>query len=615
MKRFSLICSLIIVMAVHALAALNVDNTTPLSDNHRVIYELNVYDFTSQGTFAAATQRLPELRKLGIDIIWLMPIHPRGVNGKIGSLGSPYAVRDYKAVNPAHGTLADLQTFVNTAHSLGMKVWLDWVPNHTALDHAWVSSHPEYYVRVNGVIQHPNNYGDVYQLNYSSTAMKNAMIDAMRYWVNNADIDGFRCDYASSSAIGPAFWTQAINALQTNDRNKAVEFMAEADFTGWDVNQDLYGCGFTYDYAWGYADGIKSVGTGTDATNMKNAANSLLNVLGNKYANMSRMSYITNHDDIGNNFSSNYMTQCGSNVPPLTVMYFTFFGMPLLYNGQEIGSTTILNYFEHNSINWNNVNTKIRNTIRALVALKHTLPALADGTASERASTRVLNTNNSSVFAFEKTKGNNKVIVVLNLGTGSTNVTLSGITAGSYTRVLDSETIASGFNTSSVTFTSSPSIRVEAKGYQVYTNESGFVTKHIYVDNRTSWAQFDLYAWGDCEFYGPWPGATSPSYVEKNGIRWRDYPYTVSEGQTNMTMHLIFHNNIGEFDPNDRRQLLDLYLVDDHYLTIYDDHYDHSTDLEQVESVTAAPSKYLRDGQLFILRGDRSYTVSGQRVY
>jgi len=616
MKRLSLICILMITIAVQAFAVLNVDNTTPLSDHHRVIYELNVYDFTSQGTFAAATQRLPELRTLGIDIIWLMPIHPRGIQGKIGSLGSPYAVRDYTAVNPAHGTLTDLQTFVTTAHSLGMQVWLDWVPNHTALDHAWVTSHPEYYVRSNGVIQHPNNYGDVYQLDYSSTEMKNAMIDAMRYWVNTADIDGFRCDYASSPAIGSTFWTQAITALQTNDRNKTVEFMAEADFTGWDVDQSLYNCGFRYDYAWGYADGIKSVNQGTSCSNLKNAANSLLNVLGNKYANMSRMSYLTNHDDIGNNFSGNYMTQCGDNVPPLTVMYFTFFGMPLLYNGQEIGSTTILNYFNRNTINWSNVNTQIHNTIRALIALKHTLPALADGKASERASTRIINTNNSSVFAFEKTKGDNTVLVVLNLGTSATNVTLSGITAGAYTRVLNSETIATGFTTDAVNLAASPTIRVGAKGYHVYTNGADYTTHHLYVEDCTQWAQFDLYAWGDCEFFGAWPGATSALVVSINGSNYRDYEYTVAQGQTDMTMHLIFHNNVGENKPGDRRQLIDLTQTGDYFISVSDAGYNVTpTGIEPVELDTpsAQNRKLLQNGQLYILHNGLRYSILGLR--
>ncbi len=221
MKKCLFLILGLLAMVAPLSAAWTVDYTEPLSDNNRVIYEMNVYDFTPQGTFAAAEQRLPELRKLGIDIIWLMPIYPRGVVGKIGSLGSPYAVKDYKAVNPHHGAMTELQSFVAAAHELGMKVWLDWVPNHTAKDHAWVSTHPEYYHRVNGVIQTPPYFGDVYQLDFqSSTGLADAMIDAMLYWVNQADIDGFRCDYVASTWIGAKFLKRAIEALQNNNRGK-----------------------------------------------------------------------------------------------------------------------------------------------------------------------------------------------------------------------------------------------------------------------------------------------------------------------------------------------------------------------------------------------------------
>ena len=614
MKRLSLTLCLLVALTASSWSTLVVDNTVPLSDNHRVIYEMNVYDFTSQGTFAAAEQRLPELRKLGIDIVWLMPIHPRGVKGKIGSLGSPYAVRDYTAVNSAHGSLSDLQSFVNTAHELGMKVWLDWVANHTALDHVWVSSHPEYYERVNGVIQHPNNYGDVYQLDFSNEEMKEAMIDAMRYWVNEADIDGFRCDYASSPKIGVSFWQQAITGVQTNDRGKHVEFLAEADFTSWDCDQALYNAGFEYDYAWGFADNIKSVGEGTSITAIKNAASSMITTLNSKYRSMNRMSFLTNHDDIGDNFCCNYMTNCGSNVPPLTVVYFTFVGMPLIYNGQEIGSKKILNYFNRNTISWSSVDTKIANTFRALIALKHTLPALADGTGDERASTRIITTNSSTVFAFEKKKGDDRVVVVISLNENPIDVKLNNVSAGTYTRLLDSETVTSEFATTPVELSSSPTIHLEAKGYHIYANAADYDTYHLYVDNQTSWQQFDLYAWGDCEFFGSWPGATSAPTVTKGDKAYLDYSYTVSAGQQAMTMNLIFHNNVGEGKPGDYRCLIDLRQTGDYYLTITDSGYDVSTDVESVAAPVPNPAKLLHDGQLLIITNGHIFNAQGLRL-
>lgn len=453
-----------------------VDNSTAISDENRVIYELNLYAFTPEGTLSAAERHLPELRQLGVDIIWLMPIFPRGIQGRIGSLGSPYAVKDYKAVNSDHGSLQDLKNFVMAAHQLGMKVWLDWVPNHTALDHPWAKSHPHYYHRVNGVIQNANNYPDVYQLKFDNAELRQEMIRAMLYWVDEADIDGYRCDYIASPWLKQVFWQELMPALQSNSRGKRVEMLGEADFSDPNIHRFLFNVGFDYDYAWGFADAIKSVGQSTSAQNAKSAGQSLLNTVAAQYDNMSRMAYLTNHDDIGNNFTGNYMTVLGSNVAPMTVMYFTFFGMPLIYNGQEIGSTKILNYFEHDCIDWNRINHQLKNTLRTLVYLKHTQPALADGKAADRAETRWINTNHSSVLAYEKSKDGNTVLVVLNLSDYAVDVTLSNVTADDYTKVLDSQTIAAGCYYSQLQLTNKPTLRLQAKGYHVYTNKTDLQT-------------------------------------------------------------------------------------------------------------------------------------------
>jgi len=608
------------VPSVPAQPTLTVDNTSPISNNNRVIYELNLYDFTAAGTLSAAQARLSELRKLGIDIIWLMPIFPRGQQGKIGTLGSPYAPKSYTQVNSDHGSLQDLKNFVNKAHELGMAVWLDWVPNHTGLDHEWVTSHSDYYVWSGGSIQHPNDYGDVYQLNFQSSAMCSAMIDAMKYWVNEADIDGFRWDYVSSPKIGLSFFQQAIPAIQNNSRNKHVEMLGEADFTA-SGNSYLYNAGFEYDYAWGYADGLKSVGTGTSVNNARNAAQNLLNTLNSNYSYMSRMAYLTNHDDIGNNFSSNYMSVLGSNVAPMTVMYFTFFGMPLIYVGQEIGYSGILNYFNRNSINWNSINYPIYNTIRSLVALKHTLPALADGAAAYRASTKLLTTNNSSVLAFEKSKAGNTVIVVINLSNSTESVTLSGVTEGDYTCLLNSSTIATGCYTSEASISASSPIAIEAKGYRVYSNTTQQKNYHIYVNNQTGWSEFDLYEWGTPhEIYGAWPGAKTAPTKTIDGITYLDYDYSLPESTSTMELNLIFHNNVGEGKTGDYRQLITLTEPKDYYLTVT--HTNITTAEENIEAeklsniqYPISNIKYLKDGHLLILTPDgKTYNVLGQMI-
>jgi glycosidase len=167
---------------------------------HWVIYEMNVGAFTTEGTFNAAAQKLEDLKSLGIDIIWLMPIYTRD-----GGLNSPYAARDFKTPNPSYGTVSDLKNFVSKAHELKMEVWLDWVPNHTANNHPWLNEHPEYYASN----LHPY-YPDVSQLNYENSALRKTMTDILKFWIDQANIDGFRCDFISSPYIPNDYWTSTI---------------------------------------------------------------------------------------------------------------------------------------------------------------------------------------------------------------------------------------------------------------------------------------------------------------------------------------------------------------------------------------------------------------------
>lgn len=440
---------------------LTIDYTRPLTDNNKVIYELNLYDFTNAGTLQAATQKLDELNKLGIDIVWLMPIHDRGDIGKIGSLGSPYAAKDYYSVNPDFGSLDDLISFVATAHAKNMKVLLDWVPNHTAMDAVWVKEHPEYYTQKNGVIVHPNNYGDVYQLNMNSEQAQNAMIQAMEYWIKEADIDGYRCDYISSSAIPASFWTKAIPALKSIKSDLIM--LGEADFM--DAKR-LFNCGFNYDYAWQFHNRLKDFGTSADAATLKKAAQELVD--NSNYSQMDRMVYLTNHDDNENNFSSNYIQYMGNNRYPLTVLEFTLYGMPLLYNGQENGYTKVMNYFEREPINWNEVDAKMNNTVRSLIALRHTSKALSSGIAENRAKVEFLTVSHPNVLAYKKVKEGEEVLVVLNLGGQSVQATIDGITSGTYTQWIDSRTIRSSTDGKQINLSTSSKMSLESKGYAVF---------------------------------------------------------------------------------------------------------------------------------------------------
>ena len=425
--------------------------------NQNVIYQLDLYNFTSAGTLAAAQQRLDYLKDLGIDVIWLMPIHPRGQQGRIGSLGSPYAPRDYHAVNSDFGTLADLQAFVAAAHQRGMQVWLDWVANHTAKDNVWITQHREYY---NSTLTSPNGYGDVYQLDYSKEATQLAMIEAMEYWVDQADIDGFRCDYISSNTIPTSFWTRAIKALKEFKPGKTITMLGEGDMAN--SVQRLLVCGWDYDYAWGFQSAL--VNNKTNPSGVLSQCRNLVSDM--RFTDMSRMVYLTNHDQ---NYNSSMNTQYGNNVYAFTVLTFTLYGMPLLYNGQETGYllSRKLDYFNRTPINWNSVDNKMLNTVKALTALKHSCDALIDN--GDRASEVTFhNTGNNNLMAYTRSHNDQKCLVVLNLGTAQVSSVVSGIEAGEWKLAIDVNNISQGLTSQPVQLNATQSFTVPAGGYKVY---------------------------------------------------------------------------------------------------------------------------------------------------
>ncbi len=425
--------------------------------NQNVIYQLDLYNFTSQGTLAAAQARLDYLKDLGIDIIWLMPIHPRGIQGRIGSLGSPYAPRDYHAVNSDFGTIADLRAFVAAAHERGMQVWLDWVANHTAKDNVWITQHREYY---NSTLTSPNGYGDVYQLDYSKEATQLAMIEAMQYWIDQVDIDGYRCDYISSNTIPTAFWTRAIKALKEYKPGKTITMLGEGDMAN--SVQRLLVCGWDYDYAWGFQSALVN-----NKNNPAGVLNQCRNLVGDlRFNNMSRMVYLTNHDQ---NYESSMNTQYGNNTYAFTVLTFTLYGMPLLYNGQETGYllTRKLDYFNRTPINWNVVDNKMQNTVRALTAFKHSCDALIDN--GDRASEVTFHTTgNNNLIAYSRHHNDQTALVVLNLGSSAVNSVVTGLEAGEWKLAIDVENISAGLTAIPVTLNANQSFSIPAGGYKVY---------------------------------------------------------------------------------------------------------------------------------------------------
>lgn len=436
------------------------DWDTPVASigkNNRVIYEVNVRNYSKAGNFAGVTADMDRLYKLGVDIIWLMPIHPVGVVGKNGSMGSPYAVRDYTKVNPDYGTIDDLKALVNAAHAKGIKVWMDWVPNHTSMDHVWLSNPTTYtyYAQRAGKPYNPViggvTWSDVYQLNMKSATVHTAMIECMKPWVQDCGIDGFRFDYASSNMISNEFWVSMRSALTAINPN--LEFMAEADCS---TDNEALLANFDFDYAWGFNDKMNDYMSTKDLAQFKEDCKTLFN--NDRYKKgKGKMVYVTNHDlnaDYGTEFSrfANYLSI-------MTAVSFTIYDMPLIYNAQEVGDDQQMNLFDKQTITWGNKNEKIETLIKKLVRLKRTTKALAS--ASERGSLYIMPTEDQDkIFSYKRTNGESEVVVILNFSNKHVDSQFAGtVPLGTFRDYLDG---------GDVNFAQDPRFTVPAYGVKIY---------------------------------------------------------------------------------------------------------------------------------------------------
>ena len=422
-----------------------IDNTvvSPVSMDNKVIYELNVRNYSSEG-FKGVEKDLPRLKELGIDIIWLMPIHPIGEVNRNGSLGSPYAVRDYTEVNPEFGTKADFKALVDAAHGQGMEIMLDWVANHTAWDHPWATEHPDYYSYSDTGERpySPEGWLDVIELNFDNPAMRKEMIDAMKYWVSEFDIDGYRCDAVVFTPVD--FWKEAREAI---DPIKRITWLAEGD-------KPEYMSVFDYDYAWDFSSKLTQFGTGSDVKILKTAVQGLFD--NPAYKDKGRMIYLTNHDV--NSHENTEFTRFGANVLPLSVFYFTAYDMPLIYNGQEIGMNKMLSLFDYDPVLWEPANKIFLNLFKDLTYLRRTHPALEAG--KNRGAIKFIESSDPKVLSYTRTKGDRQVFVVLNFGAVASQVRFpEGMPSGEFTDL---------FTGKKVSFPNSEGLTLMEKGYQVF---------------------------------------------------------------------------------------------------------------------------------------------------
>ena len=379
-----------------------------------VIYEANLRQGTTNRNLKGLQQELPRLKELGVDIIWLMPIHPISEKNRKGTMGSYYAVQDYKAVNPEFGTMQDLKDFVKAAHDKGMKVILDEVCNHTGCDNAWVTEHPEYYARnEKGEMFGPFDWTDTYKLDYSNPATRAAMIDALKFWVREADIDGYRCDVAGE--VPTDFWEEARPQLEAI---KPVFMLAEAS------TPSLMKKAFDADYAWPMKDVFNAIaatqGVNEYAKQKKQnlpkmtAADipALIERQKTEYPRGSvHMNMITNHDL--NSWEGTEFERFGPAVETFAVLSYTLPGMPMLYTGQEVGFNHAFEFFEHDNVQPDYKANKYTKFYQILNNLKHKNSALNANEPIER--TNFIDSADPDVLTFTRQNGKDKIVVIANL--------------------------------------------------------------------------------------------------------------------------------------------------------------------------------------------------------
>lgn len=363
-----------------------------------VMYEVNIRQITEEGTLKAFTdQHLNRLKTLGVDVIWLMPVYPISVKNRKEPLGSYYSVADYTGINPEFGTLEDMKDLVKKAHAAGMLVIFDWVANHSGWDNHWITEHPDWYThnKKGQIIAPVPDWSDVADLNYDNPGLRKAMTDAMKYWVKEVGIDGYRCDAA---AMAPTdFWKSAWQSL---DSIRPLIKLAEA----WEP--ELMANGFDAAYGWDLHHLMNDIARGTKKVD---ALHKYFNRIDTLYAPGDiLLNFITNHDE--NSWQGTEYERMGKGVNCFAAFTYIVPGMPLIYTGQEAALKKRLRFFAKDTVNWND--TTLYSFYRRLDDLKHTNYALIAGYKGNVFKFAMDTIANTAVI-FRQT-GNDKVVGVFN---------------------------------------------------------------------------------------------------------------------------------------------------------------------------------------------------------
>jgi glycosidase len=410
-----------------------------------VIYEVNIRQYTPEGTFKAFEQHLPRLKEMGVDILWLMPIHPIGVEKRKGSLGSYYSIKDYMGVNPEFGTMDDFKALVKRIHELGMKVIIDWVPNHTSWDNPLITQHPDWYkTDSSGNIVPPvKDWTDVAHLNFDKPGLREYMTNAMEFWVREADIDGYRCDVAGMIPMG--FWNSAVPELK---KSKPLFMLAENE------GPDMHDTAFDMTYSWDIHHLMNKIYKG------EKTALGFDTLFAKEMAAYSpdayRMRFTSNHDE--NSWAGTEFERLGEAAQTFAALTFVMPGMPLIYSGQESAFDQRIKFFDKDTIEWGNYSYASFYT--TLIQLKKENPALWNGLAGgtlEKVSTN----SDQAIYAFTREKEGNRVFSVFNLSNQPQAVTLKkGNLKGNYKNVFSGE---------EETLDSEVSFEMRAWEYRIYS--------------------------------------------------------------------------------------------------------------------------------------------------
>lgn len=308
--------------------------------NNMVIYECNERLFAEENAFRAIEDYVPTLKKMGVDVLWLMPIHPRGEGDK--SIGSPYCVKDYTAIDPKFGNMDDLKRLVQTCHDHEMRVILDWIANHTAWDNVWVAENEAAWYE-GPSSEDEKNWVDVHFLNFQNQDVCDTMKACMLYWIREADIDGYRCDYASG--VPMTFWKDVNAAILSLKPNALL--LAETSDT------QHYSAGFELLYSWSYLNAIEDLFKGTGSFS------SLISAHNSEYKSTpkskERMRYVTTHDETATKAPQSIYRNAERELAAFCLTSFMG-GVPMIYSSQELGHMSSINFFEYNILDFTSPN-------------------------------------------------------------------------------------------------------------------------------------------------------------------------------------------------------------------------------------------------------------------